>query len=668
MSILPISSLYSVNSSSYPVPTSPLSVKDALIYVGTYTAGRVTIADSAQNIAKYWDSLNTVSTNIRGISVTDSSKLIKLTADQFSNASTSTGNGLVDKVQQGMAFEITDTAAKISSLTDTTKIQSLNVLDSTSNIQNNLASLNNLGSKLKSLQVTDPSKTLTISASNYSTTYASVLAKLPTKINYKLTDVAVNDLDDYYSNKRVKSISVSDTIENIQSGIDTLQRYQYKINSVGTTSETNAVNITEVQAKKDAVILNKIYKGFDFNLLATSYSSAMKLNSSPFISHINVHDTAANITKNIKGLANLNDKINSVTLKDPQNDLKLSYAEASKYASALTKITSSYNVHLTNNNVTVDQFLDMETLVFYSGGHLSNANVADTGENINNAASGYAHPFYNADSLTVTDSTAIKSTFSNAEYNSKFPPTTTFDFGNLTLSSFLDASQYYRVKPTELTITSSELQSNFSKLAQYKENINSIKISDLADSLATLSQSDISNGYNLIEKISGNVSFTSNNPSIVDGDFKNLFNGYGDLAWSSFGSKDTTADHATISLGYTQTYYYTDGSTSNYPIDQELMQSIKTSGSKYLLSFNAKGTSFNNANGSAITYGISRGNDFLTAVSDNTASTTHLNPGESKRINLEISLPSDMQGSNNEIFITSRDHAVIGNVSLLRIS
>lgn len=775
MPITSISSLYSVASTpSATASPGPMTVQKALQAMAKAPGTRVDVADTAQNIAKNWDRLKAAANSIASVSLSDMSQRVNISADQYMN-----GSALRDLFTSGESFEVYGTVQKLSSLASDQDIQALNVLDTNVNIQNSMAAMAAYGDKLKSIQFSNTNNVIKMTQSDYLETYAPLLQKMPANAALQITGVSVDNFAQLLNNRRVKSVEIRDTIDNVQQNLNRLNGYASKISGIQNTSDTDDLFLTAKQFSTNTAILNKIVKGYDLQLMATSIRSANDLKNNRLVEGIQVIDTGANVTKNIRLLKDgFGGKLNSISLTDPDTSLRLSYNDVVYNKSALEKISSNYKVELTNRYISADQFLGLNDLQLY---HFSNVQIADSAANINSKLGDSqqdAWVFDGVKSITTTDAGAVLAGLDNTEYISKFAPGTRFDFGELSMGDFLYASKIAKIVPTSVTATAAEVEQNFSELAKYNSSIQKITLAqaqpialpratigqntdliskiknpDLSpatvdysrvsiadflgnaplrqlggavlygtaaqlqsnfsalanykdqiasinvyrgynsDSVLAVNQSAVQNNSELIKKITGDVIFTTSDaPALIaDGGFvSTAIQDFQSSVWNrlddgSSASIDPNYGTSSLILNSHNSIYYGGISGGQRGADSTVYQNIELAPGKYLLSFNARGDGYGGYNdslsfgaiasdinewsASVLFHAIDQANpDIAAGIKAANAQTVVLD-SEIRRINFEFDVSAAESAQDLKLFFrkNSGERVTIDSVSLLKI-
>ena len=270
-----------------------------------------------------------------------------------------------------------------------------------------------------------------------------------------IESATIADLELLAKDSRVKTISISDTADNVLKGLDTLQKYNKKIGAIidkkfvdpSSPVEPNqplsTLTITESQFKKDSIILNKIYKGFDLALTAKAATIATSKNAF-IIANLSIIDTSSNIQKNIKALNAISTHIDEIlTPDDTPINLTFTASDTSKYTNILNKFTYGWHINI-KGNAKVSDVSDLVTLWINKKENnninqftISPYKIFDTGANINSELSSSGDAIYYAQATHVTDNVKIGQNRSGSNfsdnlagliYNGKFDSTTSFHF------------------------------------------------------------------------------------------------------------------------------------------------------------------------------------------------------------------------------------------------
>ena len=320
----------------------------------------VDVADTSANISQNFSTLLQRSGKVDKITLTGTSSGLTLSQTQYNGnigaSASGTTAGLLGKVYGDVAgtstlgqytLSISDVSAgQAMSMVSNTKISSVAVKDTASNITANLANLASIASsKLVKITQTDPLSTITVNYADYSAK-AVLLGKLDGTGALSVTGVTAADAVTVAADGKVKKLSVSDTYSNIVANSATnngLSKIVEK-NVVDTSahiatlladssipnanllamtsvklSDSGAISIKSSDLAGRAPVLSKIYgsnnvKGNYFlEVTQATAAEARTLGTNAHVQHIAVKDTITAASSQFVALTN-NAKVNDITL------------------------------------------------------------------------------------------------------------------------------------------------------------------------------------------------------------------------------------------------------------------------------------------------------------------------------------------------------------------
>jgi hypothetical protein len=157
----------------------------------------------------------------------------------------------------------------------------------------------------------------------------------------------------------VTSITVSDTAANVLANIaslETLATGTVLSSIVLTDSTTPTLALTAAQFAADTAAFGKIGSAYNLTVSAVTAGNASTVAGNTHVTSISVSDTAANVVANLTGLQTLatGTKLLSIALTDVSTPtLALTAVQCAADITALNKITSSYNLAITDTAANV---------------------------------------------------------------------------------------------------------------------------------------------------------------------------------------------------------------------------------------------------------------------------------------------------------------------------
>jgi len=154
-----------------------------------------------------------------------------------------------------------------------------------------------------------------VSATNY---YTQAALTSPVSLSVALAALKANP--------KLKNIKILDSTENINRNLATLSAYTNNLTEVVLTTQSTAINVSEVEFKKYGKLLGKISGEYKLSISNAVASSAVTLAANSHIDNFSIKDTSANISSSLNTLKNLENlsKISKITLTTPAIALTLS--------------------------------------------------------------------------------------------------------------------------------------------------------------------------------------------------------------------------------------------------------------------------------------------------------------------------------------------------------
>lgn len=325
----------SFNTTPYVQTTSAstVSVATALATIGATRSGMVTIQDTADNIARNLDALQAARSRISAITI-DGTDPLKISAKQVQSAA-----GALAKISSYTLAIDNALAADVKRLAANTKVTSITVRDSAVNLGTQLNALQTHQNKVSDIWQTGLIRPIEIQSAQL-TSAADALGKIRSSYTLNVRGVSVADLAAVAANDAVKGIGVLDTSDAIANNLDTLQSYGIKLLSAQSTDKA-PLSVTASQISSDALVLGKIYGGYQLNVRGASLAELAALSNNSKIKTIDVRDTAENVARNLEALKKLGKSLTSIEIVDPQNALAITGKEFAGYAAVLEKISTS---------------------------------------------------------------------------------------------------------------------------------------------------------------------------------------------------------------------------------------------------------------------------------------------------------------------------------------
>ena len=525
-----------------PPPPTELSVSAALRYLKlTPGASTVSICDSSANIQKNLATLQSLNGRISAIfASSEASQNLMVSYKDFV-----ADKGVLAKwnVNANHKFDFTDvTVSNANNIWNRDFTNTVTIKDTAINIQNGFDNLNYIVSrdpaKISSITQLNNTALITISTSQFREG-TSLLSRINKGVynlginNATVEDVVLPDLATATGtelklgyNSKVKSISIVDTTDAIDIGLDKLQRVGIKIKTIAqnNTSIDNTLELDASQIKADASVLGKIITGYQ---LAAQNAASTQLNnllSNKKVISIDVVDNAANISKNWNSINSINSSVissvkvtdgNTAAVKISASQLAVSKSLINRFSPPGANGAASFKLEV--SEATASQIVDL-----MNSDEVTKFDIKDTSENI----SQHLTDLINADSndklnyvktankaqlvmdftdYDKADTKILLAKVNKGAYNIKLTDVSVENLKELTVPNLTDRLLFVDKSIEAITLKDdgSAIESNLDLLNAAGNRLKSIEITNTLDNLLTLSAKDFINRQTVLNKIEG---------------------------------------------------------------------------------------------------------------------------------------------------------------------
>ena len=525
-----------------PPPPTELSVSAALRYLKlTPGASTVSICDSSANIQKNLATLQSLNGRISAIfASSEASQNLTVSYKDFV-----ADKGVLAKwnVNANHKFDFTDvTVSNANNIWNRDFTNTVTIKDTAINIQNGFDNLNYIVSrdpaKISSINQLNNTALITISTSQFREG-TSLLSKINKGVynlgisNATVEDVVLPDLGTATGtelklgyNSKVKSISIVDTTDAIDIGLDKLQRVGIKIKSIAqnNTAIDKTLELDASQIKADAFVLGKIITGYQ---LAAQNAASTQLNnllSNKKVISIDIVDNAANISKNWNSINSISSAvISSVSVNDGNTAaVKISASQLAVSKSLINRFSPPDANGVARFKLEVSEATASQIVDLMNSDEVTKFDIKDTSENI----SQHLADLLNADSndklnyvktankaqlvmdftdYDKADTKTLLAKVNKGAYNMKLTDVSVNDLKKLTVPNLTDRILFLDKSIEAITLKDdgSVIQSNLDLLNATGNRLKSIEITNTLNNLITLSAKDFINRQTVLNKIEG---------------------------------------------------------------------------------------------------------------------------------------------------------------------
>jgi hypothetical protein len=297
----------------------------------------VDIKDQSANLSRNWALLSRLEDSLTSVEVSDQTNAIRLTADQLSSGSTLLTK-FTDTVDHSYKLAVTSVSAGSAlAVAGTHNVDTIDVLDNSANVTANLTDLQTINGqgKLNTITVSG-SGLLSMDISHLQGAELASTQAVLDKIkghNYTLSVSGMTTLSvaDLASNKRVVSMAITDSSDNLESALGTLSSLGGRIKTINQSDAGSALDLTQTQMISYGAVLAKITGGYLANLSGVSAAKATAYAHNTHIGNVAVSDTGRNIMAHWSDLLALGNNLDSIS----QSDLGALSVTASNYQTGL---------------------------------------------------------------------------------------------------------------------------------------------------------------------------------------------------------------------------------------------------------------------------------------------------------------------------------------------
>ena len=351
--------------------TTAVSVGTALAMAKQYPKTKFTISDTSENLSKNLDALFKIRNNITSISQTAVSDAMVLTAAQLAkNAS------VLSKISTNYQVDVKQaSAANADTLATNTHVASIDVLDSSVEIGLNLDDLQ-ANTKISSLTQQGRTTPMAITADKL-VSNADALAKVTGFYNLAVTGASVTQALTYAADMRVKSVAILDSSANVASKLDELADLGLRIKEIR-TNQSDAMQVTAAQVKKDAFVIGKIYSNYQLAVVDATAAESAVLTKNKKVVSIDIVDSGVNVVKNLPMLKKLGAELTSVEISDPEISVSLTATQWSMNEAVVNKFKTGYKLAVTQVGAAYAQAMVSNTVVDTIAVSDTSSNIAST--------------------------------------------------------------------------------------------------------------------------------------------------------------------------------------------------------------------------------------------------------------------------------------------------
>ena len=477
--------------------TLNLDVASALaLFKQTPRAEPVNIIDSGANIVRNLDALQRLGGKVNYISLSDVTNPLEIAADQLSRNSVT-----FEKIKDNFKLIVNKVStANMMSVLGDARVSQISIVDSSINIAKKLADISAQGEKVISVAQTGATSALIINAEEY---VASTIAlgKISNAYTIGIKGATVNQLANFTANEKVRSITVTDSSENIATNINLIQSQSSKITQVSLTDDQKILNLSSDDFLNNGTTLRKIITPYKVNVMGVSLANLNSVATYKNVGSIHISDDSVNIASRLTDITRVSNKISSITQIGSPNTMQLNASQYLSSSPVLAKIQNPYTVNLTGVKtanlvaIAADSSVISMTIADTSQNLANNINVLNTLTNKITQVTqsgGISNMNLSAEQLT-----------SNADILSKFSNSYKLDLADVSVAQAISLQSNPAVQNIKISDTSENIAVGLDQLQAMNSKIHSINQTNSSTPIA-MSISQMSTNANILNKINNN--------------------------------------------------------------------------------------------------------------------------------------------------------------------
>jgi len=225
----------------YTVAITGATATEAVSYASNAKVKSVAILDSSANVASNLGALKDLGLRIKEIRTSDNTAMA-VTAEQVKNDALVLG-----KIYSSYQLAVANASSlDVNALVANKKVVSVDIVDTGANVIKNLALYKKLGTDLNSIQITDASTPVSITADQWALN-ESIVSKFKTGYTLAVADASAGQVQALMANTKVASVSVKDTAANIALNMADLATNVAKITSITQKGTAAPLTMTDTQ-------------------------------------------------------------------------------------------------------------------------------------------------------------------------------------------------------------------------------------------------------------------------------------------------------------------------------------------------------------------------------------------------------------------------------------
>jgi len=512
MAISSISSTASANYYTKAALAGPVDINTALSALKVNPRIKVSIKDTSANISNNLETLNKYVNNINvaGIEQTDPTSVMEVSATQLAKFTT-----LLGKFSTNYKINVSNvTTASVNSMDSNQHVNKFSITDTSIKIGASLDNIKDKIAKLDKVTVSTPNTFISLTADQFDIDGA-VISKINNSYSLSVKNATAEQASTYQGNFNIKSVAVSDTANEISAHLDDLQKLGLSLTEVKSTDNA-AINISANQIESDALVIGRLYKGYQLAVTSANLSQATKLMASKKMVSIEIVDSAANISMNLDLLKKLGNSLTSIRITDTNNALTMNSTQYATVSSTLEKIDletcGDYKIDLQKATAA-------EARAFETTDHIRNISIYDSNSNISSQWENLIENGRIANIYITSANNTLSIKKDNLVTNTLATIRTNYglDINSVAISDVDDLVQgNARISSVSVTGDAKDVTDNLSTLDALGSRLKTITRTDTATTALNLTAGEWNKYANLLTKITSGYAINISGVSVAN--------------------------------------------------------------------------------------------------------------------------------------------------------
>ncbi len=504
-----------ITTENFKVGISQASATQAQMLLSDDRVSSVAVVDSAEAISAAIDGLQ-ANTKLSAIEIAGKSSLLSISYSQFNDDADA-----LAKIKSNYALKVSGVPAGSANalVAGNSRITSVGVTDTATNLNSKLTNLANLGNKLGSIVNGDNGAfTLTDTAWR---TLQPTLNKVVGGYAVDLTQVKSSSAIALANDTRINSMSVKDIGSGLSAAMDGLNRLGAKLKAVEQTDLANSISMTATQWANQQSTIDK-FTSSTFAIRSANSNQITDLASDERVSSISISDTITNVALKLDDIQSAISDLGSqgrtvpiaIRLIGAPKTVQITAEQLAANSAALASISGAYSMSV--SGVAAD---DASTTLANS--HVASISIKDTGEAILDKLSTLTSLGTKVTKIEQSDpDNNLELTqdqwVSNATLFKKFQNGIRTNISEVKAAQAKSLLADSRVEQVSVSDTADQISFRFSALHGLGTSLTAIKVTDGAANAIQLTMAQFNAVGSTISKIDGDYKLSVSSASASD--------------------------------------------------------------------------------------------------------------------------------------------------------